>query len=76
MTVTVTVSSGQTYTLSAGEIDSGDIVDAGGTLNVATSGTVSGRVPAPGAITSAIATAATGLLCRLIGWSPVAILNR
>jgi len=40
MTVTVTVSSGQTYTVSSGETDINDTVVSGGILNVLSGGTI------------------------------------
>src|SRR5262245_16407318 len=47
-TVTVTVSSGQTYTVSSGETDINDIVLAGGTLDVLSGGTIRGTTVSSG----------------------------
>jgi len=53
MTVTVTVSSGQTYNVPSGETDINDIVLAGGTLNVLSGGIAIDTVDRDGTITVA-----------------------
>jgi len=50
MTVTVTVSSGQTYTVSSGETDINDIVLSGGELDVISGGTASGTIVSGGVV--------------------------
>jgi autotransporter passenger strand-loop-strand repeat protein len=44
MSTNVQVASGQTYTVSSGQIDTGDTVDGGGTINVFLGGETSGTV--------------------------------